>query len=292
MTKKNGEVFFTFLNARLTSTISISLVLFLLGSIALLGLFANKLSHYLKENLSFSIVLNENMKEAQILSMQKRLEATPYVKSTVYISKEQAAKELEAELGESLENFLGYNPLFPSIEIHLNAEYANNDSISIIEKNIRQDSNINDILYRKDLFKLVNDNIKRAGIILLFLAAVLMVISFALISNTIRLTIYSKRFLIHTMRLVGATNGFIRKPFIKSNILAGVVAAVIAICMLSGILYYLSFEITDMLELINIDMLLIVFAIVIALGIIISTTATFFAVNRYLRMKSDNMYYI
>lgn len=292
MAKKNSGVSFTFLNARLTSTISISLVLFLLGLIVLLGFSANKLSYYVKENLSFSIVLSEGMKEAQILSMQKRLEATPYVKSTVYISKDQAAKELEAELGENPETFLGYNPLLPSIEVHLNAEYANNDSIALIEKKIRQDSNIQDIMYRKDLLQLVNDNIKKAGIVLFFLAAILMVISFALISNTIRLTIYSKRFLIHTMRLVGATNGFIRKPFIRSNVLSGIIAAIIAICMLSGALYYLTFELGNLLELMSVNMLLVVFAIVIALGILISAAATFFAVNRYLRMKGDNMYYI
>lgn len=292
MTRKKNKVSFTFLNARLTSTISISLVLFLLGLIVLLGLFANQLSSYVKENLSFSIILNENMKEAQILSMQKRLEAAPFVKSTLYISKEQAAKELEAELGENPETFLGYNPLLPSIEIQLKAEYANNDSIPLIEKKIKQDSNIQDVMYRKDLLQLVNNNIKKAGLILLILASVLMAISFALISNTIRLTIYSKRFLIHTMRLVGATNSFIRKPFIRNNIVAGIVAAIIAICMLTGVLYYLTFEITNLLELMSINMLLVVFAIVILLGILISAAATFFAVNRYLRMKGDNMYYI
>jgi len=292
MSKKNSRASVTFLNARLISTISISLVLFLLGLIVLLGLFANKLSYYVKENLSFSVVLNEEMKEPQILSMQKRLETSSFVKSATYISKEQAAKELEEDLGESPETFLGYNPLLPSIEIRLKADYANNDSISVIDKKIRQNSNIQDIVYRQDLLQLVNNNIRKAGVILLILAVILMAISFALISNTIRLAIYSKRFLIHTMKLVGATNGFIRKPFVQSNIVTGIIAAIIAICMLSGVVYYLSFEVGNLLDLMNIDMLLVVFAAVIVLGVLLSAAATFFAVNRYLRMESDHLYYI
>ncbi len=292
MTKKNNRSSITFFNSRLTSTISISLVLFLLGLIILLGLFANNLSTYVKENLSFSIILGENMKETQILSLQKRLESSAFVKSTTFISKEQAAKELEEELGENPENFLGYNPLLPSLEVRLNAAYANNDSITIVEKKIRQDSNVRDVMYRKDLLQMVNENLQKLGLILLILAVVLLTISFALISNTIRLTIYSKRFIIHTMKLVGATGGFIRKPFIWNNMGAGIIAAVIAISLLTGLLGYLSQEISNFWDLINIQMLVVVFVAVILLGIIISATATFFAVNKYLRMRVDNLYYI
>lgn len=283
----------TFVSSRVTATISISLVLFLLGLIVLLSLFAGKLSVYVKENLSFSIILNENMKDTEIKRFQKMLDVAPYVKSTEYISKEQAAKELEQELGENPESFLGYNPMLASIEVKLKSDYANNDSIAIIEKDLKAFSgNIQDVLYRKDLMQSVNDNMKKAGLILFILAAVLLLISFALISNTIRLMIYSKRFIIYTMKLVGATNAFIRKPFVRANIISGIIAAFIAIAMLMGLLYYVSQGVTDFIGLINIDTLLIVFSIVIILGITISVIATRFAVNKYLKMDGDDLYYV
>jgi cell division transport system permease protein len=292
MAKKNKHVFFTFINSRLTSTISISLVLFLFGVVVLLGLFANSLSVYVKENLSFSIVLNDDMKNSQILNLQKKLETSPYVKSSVFISKEQALKELEKELGENPETFLGYNPLFPSIEVKLNSAYANNDSIAVIETKMRQETNIRDVLYRKDLLQAVNDNVRQIGLILLIFSIALLLISFALINNTIRLSVYSKRFLIHTMKLVGATGSFIRKPFIYSNIGIGIIAAITAMSLLTGLLYYLSMGITDLIGLIDLNMLLVIFAVLIALGIIISVTATYFAVNRYLKMEFDKLHYV
>ena len=280
----------SFFNSRLTSTISISLVLFLLGLIALMGLLANNLSVYVRENIAFSVILKDEMKEVDVKRLQKRLDASDYVKSTEFISKERAAKELEEELGENPEAFLGFNPLLASIEVRLNSDYANPDSIAVIESKLRLDTNIRDVLYRKDLLQMVNDNMKRIGIILFALATVLMVISFALISNTIRLMVYSKRFLIYTMKLVGATNAFIRKPFISANIAGGIMAALLAILMMIGFFYYLTSEISDMMQLFDLKTLLIVFAIVIVLGIVISVLSTYMAVNRYLNMKIDNLY--
>jgi cell division transport system permease protein len=245
-----------------------------------------------KENLSFSIVLSDDMKDSQILSLQKKLEASSYVKSSVFISKKQAARDLEEELGENPETFLGYNPLLPSIEVRLNASYANNDSIAMIEKKLRQETNIRDVLYRKDLLQAVNDNIRRIGVILLIFSCVLLVISFALINNTIRLSVYSRRFLIHTMKLVGATGGFIRRPFLWNNLGTGIIAAIVAMSLLTGLLYYLTKEITDFIGLIDLNMLLTVFVTLIALGIIISVTATYFAVSRYLKMEFSQLHYI
>ena len=181
----------SFFNSRLTSIISISLVLFLLGLVFLIGLLGNKLSVYVKENISFSIVLKDNQKEADIKKMQKTLDALPYIKSTEYISKEQAVKELEEELGENPETFLGFNPLQASIEVKLHSEYANVDSLQLIEKKIKKYTSVSDLLYRKDMMQMVNDNVKRVSLILLTLAVMLMAISFVLISNTIRLLIYS-----------------------------------------------------------------------------------------------------
>lgn len=282
----------SFFNSRLTSIISIALVLFLLGLIFFIGLLGQKLSVYVRENISFSVVLKESSKDADIKKMQKQLDSRPYIKSTEYISKEQAEKELEEELGENPETFLGFNPLQASIEVKLNSEYANPDSLLIIEKQIKSYTDVSELLYRKDMMQLVNDNLKRTGIILLTLAAVLMIISFVLISNTIRLLIYSKRFLIHTMQLVGATSGFIRRPFIRYNVASGIVAAVLAVGMLTGVLYYVQRDFPGFIDLLDIRSLLIVFGAVLALGICLSFVATCFAVNKYLRMDADKLYHV
>ena len=282
----------SFFNSRLTSVISISLVLFLLGLILLIGMLGNKLSVYVKENLSFSIVLKDNQKETEIKKMQKSLDALPFIKSTEYISKEQAAKELEEELGENPETFLGFNPLQASIEVKLHSEYANPDRLQVIEKKIRNYTSVSELLYRKDMMEMVHNNMKRLGLILLTLAAVLMIISFVLISNTIRLLIYSKRFLIHTMKLVGATSGFIRRPFVKYNIVSGIFASILAILMLTGALYYLQNELKGFIQILDMQTLLLVYVAVFALGIVLSVIATIFAVNKYLRMGGDKLYYI
>lgn len=282
----------SFFHSRLTSIISIALVLFLMGLIMLMGLLGNQLSVYVKENLSFSIVLKDNLKETDIKKMQNKLDALPYIKSTTYISKEQAAKELEEELGENPETFLGFNPLQASIEVKLHADYANPDSLRHIEQQIKRYTTVDELLYRKDMMEMVHNNVQRLGMILLALAAVLTLISFVLIGNTIRLLIYSKRFLIHTMQLVGATAGFIRAPFIRYNIVSGLIAAFLAIMLLTGALYYLQNELDGFIQLLDIHTLLIVDGAVLLLGILLSTLATVFAVNKYLRMKVDQLYYI
>lgn len=220
------------------------------------------------------------------------MDALPYIKSTEYISKEQAAKELEEELGENPETFLGFNPLQASIEVKLHSEYANPDSIKIVEKKIKTFTNVSDLLYRKDMMEMVNDNLKQVGLILLALAVMLMAISFVLISNTIRLLIYSKRFLIHTMKLVGATSGFIRGPFVRYNVISGLWASLFAIIMLLGTLYYLHNELDGFIRVLDTESLIIVFASVIILGVLLSIAATVLAVNKYLRMGIDKLYYI
>jgi len=193
-------------------------------------------------------------------------------------------------LGEDL---LGFNPLKASIEVKLKADYAHPDSLQWIERGLNKGTTaIDEIVYQKDLLKMVNDNIRRIGLILLCLAIVLMIISFALISNTIRLTAYSKRFIIHTMKLVGATPGFIRKPFILSNIVNGIIAAFVAIGMLTGCVYYLMSEIDNFYTLVSIQSLMMVYVIVLLLGITITAISSYFAVNRYIRMDRDDLYYV
>lgn len=282
----------SFFNSRLTSIISIALVLFLLGLVCLIGLLGNKLSVYVKENLSFSIILKDNQKEADIKRIQKSLDAQPFIKSTNYISKDQAIKELEEELGEDPETFLGFNPLLASIEVKLHSEYANADSMAMIEKHIKSYTSVSDLLYRKDMLEMVNENMKKIGLILLGLALVLMTISFVLISNTIRLLIYSKRFLIHTMKLVGATPGFIRAPFIRYNMISGIFAALLAILMLTSALYYLQRELTGFIQILDLPTLIAVCVVVLVLGILLSVFATIISVNKYLRLGIDKMYYI
>lgn len=282
----------SFFNSRFTSVISIALVLYLLGLIFLMALLGNKLSVYVKENISFSVILKDDQREADIKRIQKNLDDLPFIKSTEYISKEQAARELEEELGENPETFLGFNPLQASIEVKLYSEYANPDSLKVIERKIRSYTSVSELLYRKDMMEIVNENIKRIGFILLTLALILMIISFVLISNTIRLLIYSKRFLIHTMQLVGATASFIRKPFINYNIISGMLAAILAILLLVGSLYYLQSELAGFVQMLDAGLLLLVFVAVFVLGIILSVVATYFAVSKYLRMEADKMYYI
>ena len=283
----------TFFNARLTSTISISLVLFILGIVVLMGILATRLSMYVKENMGFSIVLKENVKESQVKKLQKKLDIAPYVRATQYISKEDALKELEVELGENPKDLLGFNPLQASIEVKLRSDYAHPDSLVWIEKGLRKGNvAIDDIVYQKDLIQLVNDNIRRISFMLLGLAVVLMLISFALISNTIRLGAYSKRFIIHTMKLVGATPAFIRKPFIISNIINGIIGAFIAMALLSGCVYYLLTEFDNLYTLIDISSLFWVFVIVLLLGVVLTAISAWFAVNRYIRMDRDNLYYV
>jgi cell division transport system permease protein len=282
----------TFINSKLTATISIALVLFLLGLVITLSLIANKLSNYVKETLTFDIVLQDNMTESQMKDLQRKLEQAPFAKSTIYISKEEAIKKLEIELGQNPEEFLGFNPLPAIIEVRLNAQYANLDSLIVIESQISSFSNeIKEVEYRKPLLHLLNENIAKIGFVLLLIAIPLLLISFALISNTIQLMIYSKRFLIYTMQLVGAKKGFIRKPFIQSNIISGILAAIIASGLLYWLLHYILNDLpTTQTEIFGIHSMLIVFVLVLVLGVVISVVATFLAVNKYVGADINDLH--
>lgn len=286
-TKKN------FFGARFTAVMSISLVLFVLGIICFMGLFAKQLSEFVKENLGFSIVLDDNIKDSEVKQLTYYIESSKFTKEMKYISKDQAIAELTEELGENPVDFLGYNPLQASIEVKLNADYAHQDSIQWIESAIkRKSSKIHSIEYRKDLVMMVHDNINKATIILLGFAAILLLISFTLINNTVRLSIYSKRFIIHTMRLVGATPGFIRRPFIWENIVNGMIASVLAMGMISGLLYGLSKEYVGFNAFLEVKLLASVFVAILCTGILITFIASFFATNRYINMRSDKMYLV
>ena len=275
-----------------TSCISTTLVLLLLGLVVFFVLAAHNLSVYVKENINFSIVISDDMKERDILRMQKSLNKEPFVKSTEYISKKQALKEQTEAMGTDPQEFLGYNPFSASIEIKLKSEYANADSIAKIEKQIRKNTDIQDVLYQKDLVDAVNDNIRKISLLLLGLAVILALISFALINNTIRLAIYSKRFLIHTMKLVGASWSFIRRPFLRRNFWTGVLAAALADGILWGAATWLVEREPELLKVITPQVMLQVSVAVLVFGVLITWLCALLSVNKYLRMKAGTLYYI
>jgi len=273
-----------------TSIISISLVLFLLGLVGLLILNTRKLSDYVKENIGFSVILKDNVKEVEMIRLQKNLDATRYVKATEYITKEKAARELQEELGEDFVDFLGYNPLLASIDVHLYASYANPDSIAVIENDLQQYPQVKEVFYQKSLVHLVNENVKKISIIILLFSGLLFLIAVALINNTIRLSVYSKRFLIRTMQLVGATRGFIRRPFLYKSAAHGIIGALIAVGLLVTTLYFIQNEFNEIISLQDFRILAVLFVSVLLLGIIINWISTYFAVNKYLNIKTDDLY--
>ncbi len=274
-----------------TTTISIALVLFLLGIIGLLSLNAQRLSQYVKENIGFTILIKDNSREAEVKRLEKLLATSPFIKQTEYVDKERAAKELTEELGEDFVDFLGYNPLLSAIEVKVFAEYANPDSIAVVEQVIMEFPQVKEVLYQKNLIHLVHQNVNRISLVLLIFAVLLLLIAIALINNTIRLSVYSKRFLIRTMQLVGATKGFIRQPFLVTSILHGFVGAALAIVLLSGMIYVSSNELAGVIGFHNMDLILILFGIVIACGVLMTLLSTFFAVNKYLNLRTDDLYF-
>ena len=276
----------------ITSSISTTLVLLLLGLVVFFVLAANNLSVYVRENINFSVLISDDMKETDILKLQKRLNEEPFVKETEYISKKQALKEQTEAMGTDPQEFLGYNPFAASIEIKLHSDYANSDSIAKIEKLIKRNTNIQDVLYQKDLIDAVNENIRNISLVLLALAVMLTFISFALINNTIRLAIYSKRFLIHTMKLVGASWGFIRRPFLKRNIWSGVLAAFIADTILMGAAYWLVSYEPELIRVITPEVMLLVSGAVLVFGVVITFLCAYLSINKYLRMKASTLYYV
>lgn len=292
MTASKKKAPISFFNSRLISVISIALALYMMGLFFIFGLISKELSVYMKENIAFSILLKEDIKEADIRQMERQLNAQPFIKSAKYISKEEAAREMVAELGENPQMFLGINPFQASMEVKLKSAYANPDSLQQIEKKLTSYTNVSELLYQKDIMQVVNNNVRRIGLVLFMLITILVLISFVLISNTIRLLIYSKRFLVYTMRLVGATPAFIRRPFIRYNIVSGLIAGVLAIMMLMGTLYYLEGELAGLEQILRDEGLLVVYGAVLVLGVVLSVLAAWFAVNRYLYMARGKMYYI
>ena len=273
-----------------TAGISTTMVLFLLGLVVFSVLTANNLSVYIRENIAFSAILDDGMKETSIIKLQESLNKKNYVKQTIYISKEQALKEQTEAMGTDPTEFIGHNPFNASIEIKLNAGYTNPDSIKWIEKELMANKNILEINYPQNLLDSVNKNLQKISLFLLGLAVLLSLISFSLINNTIRLTIYSKRFLIHTMKLVGASWGFIRKPFITRNLWIGILSGAVANAVLTALAYTAVKYEPELLVIISPESIMIVAASVMIFGIIITTLCAYISINKYLRMKISELY--
>jgi cell division transport system permease protein len=275
----------------ITSLISISLVLTMLGLLGIILINGRQLSDYVREKIGFTLVLNDDVKPANIKKLQENLNKSSFVKSTRYIDKETASKELTEQLGEDFTGFLGYNPLFESIEVKLYANYTNADSLRLLEKRFLSYPQVKEVYYQKDLVQIINENIKKITIFVLIISTLLTFIFIALINNTIRISVYSQRFTINTMQMVGASNSFIRKPFLKQSLLMGFYGSVVAnIIIFMGIYLYRN----ELQGLISNEVIYptgIVFTAVFILGLLFSWLSTFFAVNKFLRMKFDEMFY-
>jgi len=276
--------------SQFTTIISITLVLFLLGLLGMIILHANKLSDYVKENIGFSIIMREGVRESGILELKKSLDRAPYVKSAEYIPPDRAAEKLQDELGEDFVGFLGYNPLLPSIDLRIKAAYTVNDSLARIERQLLQRPEVKEVFYQKSLVDAINRNLEKISLILLGFSAILLFITIVLINNTIRLSVYSKRFLIRSMQLVGATEGFIRKPFLSRSILHGTVSALVALGMLMVMVFFALDQIPELLELQDPVMLIGWMVFIVLLGVFISWSSTYFAVRKYLRIRTDLLY--
>ncbi len=274
----------------ISTVFGIAMVLSMVGLLGLILVEANNLSRYVKENIVLNIFVDDAAHETDVLQLQKQIEGNVMVKQTQYVSKELAARNLQKDLGEDFVKFLGYNPLSQSLDVYLKADYANNADIEKFKTELLKNPLVKEVKYQQSLVDQMNQNITTISLIILVFAGIFVILSVALINNTIRLAIYSQRFLIKSMQLVGATKGFIRKPFILYGIWHGILGGLIAILILVGTLSLAYKEIPDLIILRNYTEFGIIFVAIIGLGIFISGFSTFLAVNKFLRLKIYNLY--
>lgn len=274
----------------ISTVFGIAMVLLMVGLLGLILVHANNLSKYVKENIVVNIFVDESAREADVLQLQHQLENNPIVKQSLYVSKELAARNLQKELGSDFVQFLGYNPLSQSIDVYLKADYANNRDISKFKTELLKNSIVKEVKYQQSLVDKMNENLGSITLVILAFAGIFVVVSVGLINNTIRLAIYSQRFLIKSMQLVGATRGFIRKPFLLYGIWHGLLGALIAILLLMGTLYLSYKTLPELVVLQNYAQFGLVFLGIIGLGIFISGFSTYIAVSKFLRSKIISLY--
>ncbi|MDB9961092.1 permease-like cell division protein FtsX [Oceanihabitans sp.] len=270
--------------------LSIALVLFLLGLLGMLVLNAKKVSDHFKEQVVVTIYLKDSAKEVEMKQLEKSLALADYVKSTEYVSKEQAAAAMKAENGEDFMEFLGYNPLQNSIDVHLKADYVTSEHLEEISNEALTKNYVDEVRYDNDLVKLMNNNVKKISFWVLILSVLFTLIAVLLINSSIRLAVYAKRFTIKTMQMVGATKQFIRKPFVWKSVQLGITGAIIALTGMAIVLFYLNKTFPELQLLNNVLLITILFVSIFFLGIIITWISTFFATQRFLNLKTDQLY--
>ena len=274
----------------ISTVFGIAMVLLMLGLLGLILVHANNLSRYVKENIVLNIIIDDAAREPDVLQLQHQLDANAFVKQTQYVTKEMAAHNLQKDLGEDFVKFLGYNPLLSSIDVYFKADYANNTNIAQFKAQLAKNPLVKEVMYQESLVDLMNQKLTSISLIILSFAGIFLVVSVALINNTIRLAIYSQRFLIKSMQLVGATKGFIRKPFILYGVWHGLLGGLIAVIILTATLIFANTQIPDLVILQNYTEFGLVFLVVIGLGIFISAMSTFLSVNKFLRLKIYELY--
>ncbi|MGB2087527.1 MAG: cell division protein FtsX [Psychroflexus salarius] len=271
--------------------ISIALVLFLVGLLGILVLNTQKVADHFKEQIALTIYLDDTAKEVEINQLQKSIALSDFTKSIEFISKDEAAKAYSEEIGEDFMDFLGYNPLQNAIDIYFNADYVSEVQIAEISRDLKEYEFVDEIIYDKPLIALLNDNIKKLSFWVLVISGVFTFIAVLLINSSIRLSVYSKRFTIKTMQMVGATKGFIRRPFIWKSIKLGSIGAILSLIGMAVVLYYLDQSFPELYLIANKPILAALFGAVFLLGLIISWLSTFFATQRFLNLKTDELYY-
>ena len=274
----------------ISTVFGIALVLLMVGLLGLILVHANNLSKYVKENIVVNVFIDESARDADVLQLQHQLQDNPMVKQTQYVSKEVAAHNLQKDLGEDFVRFLGYNPLSQSIDVYLKADYANNKDISKFKASLLHNPIVKEVKYQQSLVDKMNQNLGSITLVILAFAGIFVVVSVGLINNTIRLAIYSQRFLIKSMQLVGATRSFIRKPFLLYGIWHGLLGALIAVILLMGTLYVSYKTLPELVVLQNYGEFALIFLIIIGLGIFISGLSTYLAVSKFLRSKIYSLY--
>ena len=292
MKKENSTTKRRIRGSYLISLMSIMLVLFVLSLFSSLVLFANKISDYIKENIGFEIVMKKGVKEKDIIDFQHILDKKEYVKSTEYISQEEATHRLTEDLGTDILEWLGdvENPLLPSIDVRFNSDYANNDSITKIEQWVLKNKNVKEVYFQKSLIHSIDKNVNKIAFVLLLIGFVLLIMAVTLISHTVRLSVYSKRFVVRSMQLVGATEGFIIKPFMKNFVIQGLIGAVLSLILLTFFLVALFNNIPELKLLVNFGNLAVIYISVLVLGVILTTSSTYFSLRKYLSADVDDLY--
>ncbi|MCX4333802.1 MAG: permease-like cell division protein FtsX [Bacteroidales bacterium] len=278
-------------NAYLSSVISISLVLLLVGVASLLLVNARSVSDYFKENMKVSVLMKTDVAEEDALAFRRKVDGMRFIKSSDFVSREQGISEMRNLLGEDFLDVFETSPIPVSIDVTLKADYVSADSLDMVKSEIAASPLVDEVVYQRSLVDALNSNLSKISVVLGIFIVLLLFISYVLINNTVRLNVYARRFTIHTMRLVGATRSFIRAPFVLQAVFQGIFSAIVAIIMLLAIMFVVRNEFAQLFEVFRLDLLLIVLGIVIASGVVICVSSTYFVVNKLVSLKKDELYF-